>query len=227
VQHPADDSVWWFGHRDATGIIDTVRFLETTAGLIVDFVSESFIINYPGSSASYPPAPYGPYGEWYGIEAIPDRTRNVILLVFNNYQMSYYYRNGYTPTRTNNLSIVLIGADKSRSYFLYNEWVPYLTDAGVSVTSDGRIWIDANLPQKVTLDATWSFIKFWDGQNWSLRYSPPLRTGELPHVASPSKALFIAVGVDDHRLHMFSNPLFGGTARTCSSGKWTDTGQPC
>jgi hypothetical protein len=83
VQHPADGSIWLFNKRDSFHSLEAVHLSETASGLKVDWVDPLFINEREYGKDSVE-------AEFPAIMAIPDPTRNVIILAYgdNDFEMT-------------------------------------------------------------------------------------------------------------------------------------------
>jgi len=167
VQHPADASIWAFVKRDSFSNIAALHFSEITNDISIDSITPGYITqNADGIN--------GPEGEFPYLTASPDPTRNAILLAYQNYQYQFVYIDPLYGSLSNNIflkqarvSIAQISADGSRSFIPFQGYIERVTQFGMSVLSDGTIWLAYQPINSQAL--TWNAVYASEYQNsvWS------------------------------------------------------------
>jgi hypothetical protein len=172
AQHPADGSIWGFVKRDSFTDISALHFTEAANDFSIDWINSLYITqNIDGDN--------GPEGEFPPLAAVPDPTRNAILLAYQSrpYQFvfidplygsmnSIFLKQAYA-------TIAQISADGSKTFIPFQTYMERASRFGMSVLSDGTLWL-AYLPiNSQTL--TWNEVYASKYQNGV--WSAPVLTG--------------------------------------------------
>jgi hypothetical protein len=140
AQHPADSSIWAFIKRDSAHQIAALHFTESGGALLLDWTRSDYISVYTDGD-------HGPEGEFPFLVAVPDSSRNAILLAYQSYRdrqifMDPLYGSGNSiflkdaPAR-----IAKILADSSKTYIPFPNYLERCSQFGMSVLLDGSIWL--------------------------------------------------------------------------------------
>jgi hypothetical protein len=140
AQHPADQSIWSFAKRDSFGNINALHFTETSNGLQLDWINTGYITSAVDSTNS-------PQSEYPFLAAAVDTTRNAILLGYQTNQSNTLFvdplfNNGNAIfLKEAKATIAAVTADGSKSFVPYPNAMERDAQFGLSVQSDGTIWL--------------------------------------------------------------------------------------
>ena len=112
AQHPVDNSIWVFSKQDGAQQIYANHLTETSNGLSVDWTDTNFITQGVDGTN-------GPEGEFPYLVAVGDKSRNAILLAYQDDQYkiySQYVKGAY-------VSIAQINTDKTKSFLVFPKYV--------------------------------------------------------------------------------------------------------
>src|SRR5216683_739488 len=167
AQHPADSSVWLLVKEDTSSAIEALHFTESASGLSLDWVNASFISQTVDGKN-------GPEGEFPYLVAVPDPTRNAILLGYQDEQYQFVFVDPLYGSMSNNMllkqayvSIAQIGPDASKSFISFPYQTERITLFGMSVLSDGTLWVSYQPISSQTF--TWNevFASSYQSGAWS------------------------------------------------------------
>lgn len=140
AQHPADNSIWAFVKRDGFYNINALHFTETTNGVRVDWINTGFITSSTDGVNS-------PQVEFPFLAAVPDRTRNAILLAYQtsqeqmvfidpllNQMNSIFLKQSYA-------TVAQVRADGSKTFIPFPNYIERGEQFGFSVLPDGTLWL--------------------------------------------------------------------------------------
>jgi hypothetical protein len=155
AQHPADGSIWSFVKRDSFTNLNALHFSETLTGFQLDWINTGFITPTTDGVNS-------PQGEFPFLAATGDSTRNAILLAYqtNQYQMvfidpllnsmnSIFLKQAYA-------TVAQVGADGSKAFIPFPNYMERGEQFGFSVLSDGTLWLAYQPINSQTL--TWNEV---------------------------------------------------------------------
>ena len=173
AQHPADGSMWAFVKRDSFSNISALHFTEATNDFVLDWINTGFITqNADGNN--------GPESEFPYLAASPDTTRNAILLAYQSYQYQMVFVDPLYGNLANNIflkqayaTIAQIGVDGSKTFIPFQTYMERLTAFGMSILSDGTIWLAYQPINPQTL--TWN--ELYASKYQSGAWSAPVLTG--------------------------------------------------
>jgi hypothetical protein len=146
VQHPADGSIWLFNKRDSFHSLEAVHLSETASGLKVDWVDPLFINEREYGKDSVE-------AEFPAIMAIPDPTRNVIILAYGDNDFEMTTCGGTCFRNATHVTVVAMAAE-------------------------GTKWIEATLP--FTIERTTRFGMALSEDKLSFAYKPHTLTSKPP-----------------------------------------------
>jgi Big-like domain-containing protein len=156
AQHPVDSSVWLFVKEDTSSAIEALHFTESSSGFSLDWVNASFISQSVDGIN-------GPEGEFPYLTALPDPTRNAILLGYQDEQYQFVFVDPLYGSMSNNIflkqayvSIAQIAPDGSKLFIPFPYQTERITLFGMSVLSDGTIWLAYQPINSQTL--TWNEV---------------------------------------------------------------------
>lgn len=129
AQHPVDDNVWLFAHRDATNSVPALRYAEAPWRVVAADV------NWLADSDGDPTADADVAGEFPKIAAVPWGT--AIALVYNNDHFVIYDAAMGTFTKGTNQSIALVDADGGRTYLPEYTGLDIERDSPLGLTARG------------------------------------------------------------------------------------------
>lgn len=144
AQHPADGSVWMLVKEDTSSAIEALHFTEAANDFILDWINAGFITQATDGDN-------GPETEFPFLAAAADPTRNAILLAYQSrpYQFVFidplYGSMNSIFLKQSYATIAQISANGSKSFIPYQTYMERATQFGMSVLSDGTIWL-AYLP---------------------------------------------------------------------------------
>jgi hypothetical protein len=166
AQHPADKSVWIFVKEDTWQQIVALHLTEGTGGLNLDWVNPTFITQSTDGNN-------GPESEFPYLAASPDPTRNAILLGYQSAQYQFVF---VDPLYGSQNSIFLkqayatvaqINADGTKSFIPFPTYMERLMQFGMSVLSDGTIWLAYQPIQFQSLTWNQVYASKYQGGAWS------------------------------------------------------------
>jgi hypothetical protein len=167
AQHPVDGSIWAFLKRDSFSQISALHFTEAPNDITITAITSDYITtNADGNN--------GPELEFPFLAAVPDPTRNTILLGYQDYQQEIIFVDPLYGSLSNNIflkqaqtSIAQIGADGSKAFIPFQTYMERITQFGMSVQSDGTIWLAYQPINSQSL--TWNEVNASKYQNgvWS------------------------------------------------------------
>ncbi|HEV2493972.1 MAG TPA: Ig-like domain-containing protein [Terriglobia bacterium] len=141
AQHPVDGSVWVFLKRDSFSQISALRFSEVTNDVLLDSITPGYITDTTDGNN-------GPEGEFPYLTASPDPTRNAILLAYQSYPYQFVFVDPLYGSMSDNIflkqslvSVAVIQPDASKSFIPFPNYIERITPFGMSVQSDGTIWL--------------------------------------------------------------------------------------
>jgi len=140
AQHPADGSIWSFVKRDSFTNVNALHFTEILNGVQLDWINTAFITPTTDGVNS-------PQGEFPFLAASGDSTRNAILLAYqtNQYQMVFVdpllnYMNSIFLKEAD-ATVAQVGADGSKTYIPFPNYMERGEQFGFSVLSNGTLWL--------------------------------------------------------------------------------------
>jgi hypothetical protein len=168
AQHPADGSVWAFMKVDSSHAIMALHFTEGLNSITLDSINSTFITQTADGDN-------GPEGEFPFLTATADPTRNAILLAYQSrpYQSVYidplYGSMNSIFLKQAYATIAEIGAGGTKTFIPFQTYLERLTQFGMSVLSDGTIWLAYQPINPQTL--TWNevYASKYQGGAWSPR----------------------------------------------------------
>lgn len=144
AQHPTDGGVWMFVKEDTSSAIEALHFSEAANDFVLDSINAGFITQATDGDN-------GPETEFPFLAAVPDPTRNAILLAYQSrpYQFvfidplygsmnSIFLKQAYA-------TVAQISANGTKAFIPFQTYMERVTRFGMSVLSDGTIWL-AYLP---------------------------------------------------------------------------------
>jgi hypothetical protein len=140
AQHPADGSVWMFVKEDTWHQIVALHFTEGASTFSFDWVNPSFITQTADGNN-------GPEGEFPWLALAADPSRNAILLAYQSAQYQYVFIDPLYGSMNSIFlkqayaTIAQIGADGIKSFIPFQTYMERLEQFGMSVLSDGTIWL--------------------------------------------------------------------------------------
>jgi len=168
AQHPADSSVWLFVKEDTSSAIEALHFTESASGLSLDWLNASFISQTVDGTN-------GPEGEFPYVAALPDPTRNALLVAYQDEQYQFVFVDPLYGSLSNNMllkqayiSIAQVAPDGSKSFIPFPYQTERITPFGMSVVPDGTIWLAYQPIKSQTL--TWNevFASSYQSGAWSV-----------------------------------------------------------
>ena len=166
AQHPADGSIWSFVKRDGFYNINALHFTEMQSGVQLDWINTGFI-------TSTIDGVNGPQVELPFLTAVPDPTRNAVLLAYqtNQEQMvfvdpllnqmnSIFLKQAYA-------TVAQVAADGSRTFIPFPTYLERGEQFGFSVLPDGTLWLAYQPINSQAL--TWNevYASEYTGNGWS------------------------------------------------------------
>lgn len=161
-QHPADGSLWFFGHGDSFHYINGYRLVESAGSLSLDWADPTFIQGTGSSGAEMEPDP-----EYPGIVAIPDTAAGTILLAYQRGadHVRWYWdgtrwsldSTGFvTYQLVSKVAVVDVQADGSCVLrTVVDQYVERVSPFGIGFLPDGRLWFvglscdQSRIPQRM------------------------------------------------------------------------------
>ena len=173
AQHPADGSIWAFVKRDSYSNISALHFTEVTNDVNLDWVSLSYIsTTKDGNNGPVLDLPY--------LAASPDPTRNAILLGYQAYAFQIVFIDPLYGSLSNNMflkqapmTIAQVNADGSKTFIPSPDYTERTTLFGMSVLSDGTIWLAYQPINKQTYTWNGVYATKYESGVWSA----PVLTG--------------------------------------------------
>ncbi len=127
AQHPADDSIWAFSKGDSFQRLTSIHLSETTSGLRLDSVNAGFITQ-SGDGLN------GPEGELPYLVAVPDASRNAILLAYQNNQVNFFSAAPFVKGAY--ISVAQIASNGTRTFLTLPVYVERVSTLGLVATPD-------------------------------------------------------------------------------------------
>jgi hypothetical protein len=140
AQHPADGSVWMFVKEDTSSAIEALHFSEAAGDFVLDWINSTYITQAADGDN-------GPETEFPFLVATPDPTRIAILLAYQSrpYQFVFidplYGISNSIFLKQAYATVAQISADGSKSFIPFQTYMERATQFGMSVLSDGTIWL--------------------------------------------------------------------------------------
>lgn len=173
AQHPADGSIWVFAKRDSFQEIIALHFTEASGTLSLDWTNAGYIAQ---PTCSYPTEPCyndginGPEGEFPFLSAIPDPTRNAILLAYQRNDYQFVFSN---PAFTNDsvkeatVAIAQIASNASKTFIAFPSYIERIQQFGFSVLPNGDLSLVYHPINHQTL--TWNevYTRTYSNGSWS------------------------------------------------------------
>ncbi len=176
AQHPADGSIWAFVKRDSFGEISALHFTEAVNDFVIDWINEGFI-SYGNLDPNYI---NNPEGEFPFLAAAADPTRSAILLAYQSNHDQFVFIDPLYGSMGDNIllkqsypTIAQVGSDGSKSFIPFPNSVERNEQFGMSVLSDGTIWLAYQPINSQTL--TWNEV--FTSKYQSGVWSGPVLTG--------------------------------------------------
>jgi hypothetical protein len=166
AQHPSDGSIWTFIKRDSFTQISALHFTETANGVVLDWIRPEYISH--GLDGDY-----GPEGEFPSLVAAADPSRDAILLAYQSYRDRLVFIDGVYGSlnsiflKESLATIAQVRADGAKNFISFPGYMERCMQFGMSVTSDGTIWLAYQPIDLQTL--TWNVVhasKYHSG-SWS------------------------------------------------------------
>ena len=161
-QHPADGSLWFFGHGDSFHYMNGYRLVESSGSLSLDWANPTFIQGAGSSGAEMEPDP-----EYPGIVAIPDTAAGTILLAYQRGadHVRWYWdgarwsldSTGFvTYQLVSKVAVVDVQADGSCVLrTVVDQYVERVSPFDIGFLPDGRLWFvglscdQSRIPQRM------------------------------------------------------------------------------
>ena len=146
-QHPADGSVWFFGHGDSFHSMNGYRLVESAGTLSLDRADPAFIQGTGASNSELEPDP-----EYPCIVAIPDTASGTILLAYqrgadhvrwywDGMQWSLDPTGFVTYVLISKVAVVDVQADGTCALrTVVDQYVERTSPFGIGLLPDGRLW---------------------------------------------------------------------------------------
>jgi len=175
AQHPVDGSIWAFVKRDSFNNISALHFTEGAGGITLDWVNANYI-NYSNLDPNFS---NDPEGEFPFLAAAADPTRNAILLAYQTFldrsvfTDPIYGDGNMIFLKEAPATVAQIAPDGSKTFIPFNSYMERCEQFGLSVLSDGTIYLTYQPIQHQTL--TWNAVYSSRYQNGS--WSTPAQVG--------------------------------------------------
>jgi chitodextrinase len=158
AQHPVDGSIWAFSIADGNHRIIAVHLSESDSGLSVDWADMEYIA-HPRDGIN------GPDGELpKGLFAIPDASRNAILLVYNSQPHELL---STSPLITaSHITIAKISTDATKSFIHFPTNVERVERIGIVALPD-KIWLLYRPIQPETFDCDDNYVVSYSDGSFS------------------------------------------------------------
>ncbi len=146
-QHPADGSLWFFGHGDSFHNMNGYRLVESAGTLSLDWADPMFITGTGPSGSELEPDP-----EYPCIVAIPDDAAGTILLAYQRGadHVRWYWDGArwsldpagfVTYVLVSKVAVVDVQADGTCALrTVVDQYVERISPFGIGLLPDGRLW---------------------------------------------------------------------------------------
>ncbi len=172
AQHPADGSIWAFMKVDASSAIIALHFSEAANDVVLDWINPGFITQAADGDN-------GPETEFPFLTAAADSTRTAILLAYQSHPYEFVYIDPLYGSMNSIFlkqayaTIAQISADGTKTFIPFQTYMERLLQFGISVLSDGTIWLSYQPINPQTL--TWNEVYASKYQNGV--WGAPVLTG--------------------------------------------------
>jgi hypothetical protein len=157
AQHPADKGIWAFSKKDSASYVRVHHLVETSSGLSVDWTEAKFLDrNIDGANATD--------GEFPQLVAVGDKSRNVILLAYQNAEYKIFSTSPFV--KGTYVSIAHIKADKTKSFVVFPTYVER-TQALALVALPDKLYLGYYPIDQATLSYAHAHVSVYDNDGWS------------------------------------------------------------